>query len=91
MIDKSINKSLGLPIDYNISVNDAFKIRDRFSECIFGDSSKFSNISFIYYEEKFGSFLKPKNHLDIIVKDIFNNLNNEDKFELLTYFSSEEK
>ena len=83
----SINEKLGLPKEYKISSNDAFEILTRFKNATFGSDKPISNISFIYYSEEFGSFLKPKKYIDVIVKDMFDNLKSSDQFELLTYFS----
>ena len=91
MIDESINESLGLPKGYAISFNEAMKVKERFRVSAFASKNPISNISFIYYEEEYGSFLEPKNHFDVIVKAMFDNLNGSDRFMLLKYFSLEEK
>lgn len=88
-MNASINKALGLPENYSISFNDAMIIIDRFKEAS-GTECPISNISFIYYKDKFNDFLKPKTHIDIIVKAMFDNLPTDSQFELLTYFSNEE-
>lgn len=91
MIDQSINESLGLPKDYNLSYKEAITIKGRFSDATFGSKKPISLISFIYYKDKYGDFLKPKNHFNVIVKAMFDNLKSGDRFSLLKYFNSEEK
>ena len=86
--NNGINEFLGLPEDYKISFNDAMEVTNRFKEATFGSTKKISNISFIYYRDKFGDFLKPKKHFEVIIKDMFNNLPKSDQFMLLTYFNS---
>ena len=87
---KGINETLGLPDDYSINIKDAITVIDRFKESMFGEDKPISKISFIYYHDKFGNFMKPKKHIDSIVNSMFENLDSETRFELLTYFSAED-
>lgn len=90
MKEKTINKALNLPQDYKIGFDDAMNVISRFNDATSFTSDKITKISFIYYKDKYGDFLnKQKTHFDYIVKDMFNNLNSDDRFELLTYFSNE--
>ena len=89
-MNQGINKTLGLPEDYSIGFNDAMTVLERFKDATFGSTKPISNISFIYYHDKFGNFLKPKKHIDVIVKKMFDNLPINDQFMLLTYFSNED-
>lgn len=86
---KSINKSFGLPEDYAISFDDALLISERFKKATHG-FEKITPISFVYYYDEYGDFMKPKKHYECIVRDMFKNLNNDTQFELLNYFYSKE-
>ena len=87
--ENSINLALGLPEDYKIGFDDAMKIIELFKEATFGSTKKISPISFVYYFDKFGDFMKPKKHYEVVIKDMFNNLPKDTQFELLTYFNTE--
>ncbi len=87
--ENDISDYLNLPKDYKINSKDAFSILRRFKEATFGSTCKISNISFLYYYDKFGNFLNPKTHLDKIVKDMFENLETKDRFTLLKYINEE--
>lgn len=87
-MSSSISKYLGLPDDYKIGFSDASKIVERFKEATNGSDKPISKISFIYYHDKWGDFTKKNNHFNVIVNDMFENLDVKDRFELLTYFSA---
>jgi len=86
-LNASINKTLGLPLDYSVGFNDAMTILEKFKEAMPFGNDNITNISFIYYSDKFGDFMKPKTHIDAIVKKMFSNINTDDQFMILTYLN----
>jgi len=89
-MSEDINRALGLPAGYKVGFQDAISILERFKESTFGSEKPVSKISFIYYFDKYGDFTKKNNHFNVIVNDMFENLDTKDKFELLTYFNTKD-
>lgn len=88
MIDAGINKTLGLPDDYQINFKEAMTIIGRFRDATFGSACDISAISFAYYYDKYGDFTKKRNHFDYTVNAMFENLDNKTRFMLLTFWNT---
>jgi len=85
-MDKSLNKFLGLDDSYKADPSSLFKLAMIFKK-ITNSDRPISKISLVYYKEEKGDFMESKRGEKKIVKDIFDNLDKEDQFDLLLYWS----
>lgn len=82
VIDKDLNKHLGLPEDYQIDKVEAFKLWQYFMS-LFEQKAPINPWIIQYYVEVHGDFINnPKDKRDRIVKDIVENMSNSDRYEV---------
>jgi len=86
-IDESLNTFLGLPVAYPINKIEAFKIYEYFNK-LFPSGKPIRGWTLEYYVDKHGDFVnKPKTRRDYIVKEIFNNLESSEQYDVLKYIA----
>lgn len=92
VIDESLNKHLGLPVDYQIDKVEAFKIYMYFQGMLETKHPINTHLMMMYYIDfNGGNFLLdvPKNRRDSVVRDIVENMPMPVRFEVMTYASGQ--